>query len=1211
MTSIPGVTEAASALSRTASKGASQAAGGAAKGAAKTAGGAAKSAGSTASSTTQRMGADARKKIVDKTKESLKKRKSGAGAPAADFDPADNSPLDGGGKVAGSSGAVKNSTGMRGLDELKSRKQDSKQTEKEMVEGLKKADGGGPLNKAYGVAGGVVSSTLDAGKNAEMRKRDKVEDKKMDSDRVKAFDKVGARGDADTFGGKGKRKTVRRVLDVVETSTVDPTRPMRNTKFGREATDEAKKLVPKGVRNTAGRAKRDVRRVVEETANDALDGAVEGGGIPGAVVGGLKGFGRGLMQSKTLWNLLGLSALSTAFLAAILTLIVVASTSLVNQALDDWRVQAGVKATEAAGVAKGWYNKNLETAHKVTDGAEWVVGAAVEKGAGLVDTVGGVVNGESDGEANAENSAMTTSLATSANSASPLGIPVEKGFPAYGSAPEGWDVGDRVNVSSINDVVVSYEGSGWYSINGSRFQLVHMSEEAPPVEGFTNDVELDLGTLEEANVFVIGSTTSDNAKPTADIVSPEDAFSSEPADSEVPEATFDNLGSVVPVADGPKKDEKKEDADKAKKAKDAKAKKDDAKEAKDKAKKEEEETLGEAGKKWKIDEKKAKKAGASDADLKDFSDGEWRSYIYTLLSQNIRAEQNTKGISGNLSSGMVVNAKGIGFVSKDASSSNLAEKVKETYSEAIKKLPIEGIEDKVDGIFQDSRNWWYGQSCAAEGSNVGDSGNFNGKGVPKKALPWIDNAVKHSKEKIPAAFFAYIMDRESTFNPKAHAGDSNGGTGGLFQMNAIVWSDATDGGSWESPDIYDPMVHTQYGAKYFDDRLNTVRKMRKNNPDKPYAKDLTELEALMIAHNAGEGGLQRYPNLPAITRGYLEEFREKFKSYGGGEPGDSSGGGGGGSDSSDSGESSDSGGGGESSGKLVKPQGKHPKTSDRKSRWGKFHAGTDYGMPSGTNLPAMFDGEVTYNGWMNGYGNYLIVKGNWKGKELGYAYAHMTESKVKVGQKITAGDIIGVSGNTGIGTGPHLHLELRTADFTGPGRETNTADADKFLKSNGAEVGGGGAAPATPGESDSCPGDSEGGEEGGDGTVSNEECGRGNKIEGGLSKSGISVYRSVCAEFPKIKSYGGRRYSSIIGNKSDHYTGKAVDVMINDSGKNDAELGGNVAKFLQKNAKTLDIKYLIWDQKIWYPSRGDWRDMADRGSPTQNHKDHVHVSVNS
>src|SRR5699024_4490681 len=327
--------------------------------------------------------------------------------------------------------------------------------------------------------------------------------------------------------------------------------------------------------------------------------------------------------------------------------------------------------------------------------------------------------------------------------------------------------------------------------------------------------------------------------------------------------------------------------------------------------------------------------------------------------------------------------------------------------------------------------------------------------------------------------------------PDARAGDRNGGTGGLFQMNATVWGEATDGGTWSDPDIFDPMVHTEYGAKYFDDRLETVRKMRKNNPDKPYAKDLTELEALMIAHNAGEGNLMKYPNLPGITRGYLEEFREKFEKYGGGEAGEAGSNKGGGDDSSDSGDS----GGSESSGKLVKPQGDHPKTSDRKNRWGKFHAGTDYGMPSGTELPAMFDGKVTFNGWMTGYGNYVIVKGEWDGKELRYAYAHITASKVKVGQEVKAGDLIGLSGNTGVGTGPHLHLELRTGDFTGPGRENNTADAHKFLESNGGEIIGGAAKPPEPGESDSCPGDAEGDGSRGDGKVSHEECKRGTKIE--------------------------------------------------------------------------------------------------------------------
>lgn len=165
----------------------------------------------------------------------------------------------------------------------------------------------------------------------------------------------------------------------------------------------------------------------------------------------------------------------------------------------------------------------------------------------------------------------------------------------------------------------------------------------------------------------------------------------------------------------------------------------------------------------------------------------------------------------------------------------------------------------------------------------GGEGSFTGQGVPEQAIPWVNNAASHSQRGIPAAFFAYIMDRETDFRPSLFAMDKNGGTWGLFQINAYEWNQAT-GGNFDNPDIRDPMVHTTYGTEYFDKRLDTVRKMRKNNPTARYATDLTELEALMIAHNAGEGNLQKYPNLPSITQGYLEEFREKFERYGGGEP---------------------------------------------------------------------------------------------------------------------------------------------------------------------------------------------------------------------------------------------------------------------------------------------------------------------------------------
>lgn len=1034
---------------------------------------------------------------------------------------------------------------------------------------------------------------FDAKKGMTDAKREREQEEDLnEKDRVKAFDRIpGVRGDADTALGKSMRGAVRRGLNqegslaqlaggpagnALHKGVIAPVK--RSKTYKKAKGNLAKNLVPKQVRKAHGTVKRDATRVVTEAGTQAAKDFATGGGLHGAGIGAVKGAARGLIQSKTTWVIAGLSAGGIFIVAFLMALVMAMVSSVAADLSKDWRYQVAERAVAAASTAKEYAGMAKDAAKSATegvvDGAEWVVGAAASKAAGVADDVGDVRDGDDDKDKDEDKKAEDESSEEDKDESADDGSysAENQGYPTFGNAPDDWETGDPVTVSDIGSVVVDYSGSSGYSVNGKHIDLVSMDKESKDVNDYTRDIELDMTTLSDANVFVLGKTAPSEADGIPD--------------------SDDDIYSAKTVAKTVDDDEKKPDED-----------------AKDDEEERDEDETNPIGDAWGISKEDALDNGLSEDEYFNLDEHGWMRFFMQFIAGAIREEaikQDAPDVS--LDSGMVINTEGIGYVEDSGANMMMADKAKKVYIAAFKKLPIEGIDEKVDEMFNNARDWWYGQDCAAEGSNPGGSGDFTGKGVPDEAIPWVENAAKHSESKIPAAFFAYIMARETDFNPKARAGDKNGGTGGLFQMNADVWASATDGGTWSDPDIFDPMVHTEYGAKYFDDRLETVRTMRKNNPDKPYAKDLTELEALMIAHNAGEGNLQKYPNLPGITRGYLEEFREKFEDYGGGEAGKAGSNKGGGSDS---GSDSGSGGSSESSGKLVKPQGEHPKTSDRKSRWGKFHAGTDYGMPSGTELPAMFDGKVTFNGWMTGYGNYVIVKGEWDGKELGYAYAHMTASKVKVGQEIKAGDLIGLSGNTGVGTGPHLHLELRTSDFTGPGRENNTADADKFLKSNGGEIIGGAAKPPEPGESDSCPGNAEGDGSRGSGDVSNEECGRGTEIEKGLSESAISVYRAVCAEFPDVKSYGGRRYSSIIGNKSDHYTGKAVDVMVNDSGSNDSKLGDEIADFTMKNKDDLDVKYIIWKQRIWTPSRGEWKKMGDRGDDTQNHFDHVHISVNS
>ncbi len=71
------------------------------------------------------------------------------------------------------------------------------------------------------------------------------------------------------------------------------------------------------------------------------------------------------------------------------------------------------------------------------------------------------------------------------------------------------------------------------------------------------------------------------------------------------------------------------------------------------------------------------------------------------------------------------------------------------------------------------------------------------------------------------------------------------------------------------------------------------------------------------------------------------------------------------------------------------------------------------------------DGTITYAGWNDeGYGNLVVVE---NGPYKVY-YGHLSQIPVEVGQTVSAGDVIGISGNTGNSTGPHLHYEVRIND---------------------------------------------------------------------------------------------------------------------------------------------------------------------------------------
>lgn len=89
--------------------------------------------------------------------------------------------------------------------------------------------------------------------------------------------------------------------------------------------------------------------------------------------------------------------------------------------------------------------------------------------------------------------------------------------------------------------------------------------------------------------------------------------------------------------------------------------------------------------------------------------------------------------------------------------------------------------------------------------------------------------------------------------------------------------------------------------------------------------------------------------------------------------------------------------------------------------YSRFHKGMDFGAAYGTPIVAATDGTVAFAGWHGGHGNY--VKLNHSGG-LGTGYGHMSRIVARVGQRVSAGQVIGYVGSTGLSTGPHLHYEV-------------------------------------------------------------------------------------------------------------------------------------------------------------------------------------------
>jgi murein DD-endopeptidase MepM/ murein hydrolase activator NlpD len=92
----------------------------------------------------------------------------------------------------------------------------------------------------------------------------------------------------------------------------------------------------------------------------------------------------------------------------------------------------------------------------------------------------------------------------------------------------------------------------------------------------------------------------------------------------------------------------------------------------------------------------------------------------------------------------------------------------------------------------------------------------------------------------------------------------------------------------------------------------------------------------------------------------------------------------------------------------------------------RAHTGVDYAAPAGTRVRAVGDGVIEFAGQQNGYGNVVIVRHD---SRITTAYAHLKAfgRGIRAGARVAQGDSIGLVGQTGWATGPHLHYEFRVA----------------------------------------------------------------------------------------------------------------------------------------------------------------------------------------
>lgn len=308
----------------------------------------------------------------------------------------------------------------------------------------------------------------------------------------------------------------------------------------------------------------------------------------------------------------------------------------------------------------------------------------------------------------------------------------------------------------------------------------------------------------------------------------------------------------------------------------------------------------------------------------------------------------------------------------------------------------------------------------ADASTASTSGSLKiGKGgVPATYAPLIQQAADDCDAGLPSSVLAAQLKQESGF--QADPGKSSAGALGIAQFMPGTWKTAgVDGNGDGRKDPLDPEDAIPAQGKMMCKLLRTAKKHPGYNG--------SPVELALAGYNAGWGRVEQYRGVPpksfanGETHDYVKIIMSNVASLTGPEGGLATG--------------------------WTRPVDGPLGTPyhQRGGAWSSgMHTGIDFTVSTGTTVKAAGAGKVVTAGSGGSYGNQIVIK---HADNTYSQYGHLSKISVSTGDRLKAGQKIGLSGATGNVSGPHLHFEIRTGPAYG-----SDIDPTAFLRKRGVKL---------------------------------------------------------------------------------------------------------------------------------------------------------------